>query len=124
MLILQHYDKRRMIEIAGMEFIHEIEYIVSTPERQRQTLFDLQLIKSPQSGFTRIQREQMLQTLFEKGAIPASIWLDNTSLNGADKISEQLKQLQQDQAEAQQNAAAQQQTMQGGMPVAMQPQMQ
>ena len=120
MLILQHYDRRRMIEIAGMDFIHEIEYIVNTPDRQRQTLFDLQLIKSPQSGYTRLQREQMLQTLFESGAIPASIWLDNTSFNGADKISEQLKQLQQEQAEAQQDAAAaaaQQQAMQGGMPV-------
>lgn len=130
MLILQHYDKRRMIEIAGNEFIHEIEYIEKTPERQRQTLFDLQLIKSPQTGFARLQREQMLQTLFDKGAIPAQIWLQNTTLNGADKVLEDIKKYQQEQAEAQQNDAAdaaQQQSMQsaqGGMPVAIQPQMQ
>ena len=121
MLILQHYDRRRMIEIAGTDFMHEIDYIHDTPERQRQTLFDLQLIKSPQSGFTRAQREQMLQTLFEAGAIPAQVWLDNTSLNGADKVSEQLKQIQQEQAEAQQQAAAMQQAqadaaMQGAAP--------
>ena len=109
MLILQHYDRRRLIEIAGTDFTHEIDYIINTPDRQRQTLFDLQLIKSPQSGFTRAQREQMLQTLFEAGAIPAQVWLDNTSLNGADKISEQLKQIQQEQAEAQQQAAMNQQ---------------
>lgn len=132
MLQLQHYDKRRFIEIAGVEYTSEIDYIIKTPARQRQTLFDLQLIKSPQAGFARIQREQMLQTLFEAGAIPAQVWLDNTSLNGADKISEQLKQIQQEQAEAQQQAAslqqaqaaaAQQQAMQGAAPAAPAPPM-
>lgn len=121
MLQLQHYDKRRFIEIAGAEFTSEIDYIIKTPARQRQTLFDLQLIKSPQAGYARIQREQMLQILFEKGAIPAQIWLDNTTLNGADKISEQLKQIQQEQAESQQQALAAQQAAQGGAPMSQQP---
>lgn len=108
MMQLQFYDKRRFIEIAGVEYSREIDYIVNTPARQRQTLFDLQLIKSPQAGFAKIQREQMLQTLFESGAIPAQLWLDNTTLNGADKISEQLKQYNDEQAAAQANAAQQQ----------------
>lgn len=118
MLQLQYYDKRRFIEIAGSEYTHEIEYIINTPARQRQTLFDLQLIKSPQAGFARIQREQMLQSLYEAGAIPAQIWLKNTTLNGADKILEDVDQYQQEQAEAQQNAAALQQAQQGGLPPA------
>lgn len=118
MLQLQYYDKRRFIEIAGSEYTHEIEYIINTPARQRQTLFDLQLIKSPQAGFARIQREQMLQSLYEAGAIPAQIWLKNTTLNGADKILEDVEQYQQEQAEAQQNAAALQQAQQGGLPPA------
>lgn len=117
MLQLQYYDERRFLEIAGPDYKHEIKYIIDTPARQRQSLFDLQLIKSPQSGFARAQREQMLQTLFEAGAIPAEIWLDNTSLNGADKISEEVKQWQKEQAEAQQQAAAAQQ-VQGGIPQA------
>lgn len=118
MLQLQYYDKRRFIEIAGSEYTHEIEYIINTPARQRQTLFDLQLIKSPQAGFAKIQREQMLQSLYEAGAIPAQIWLKNTTLNGADKILEDVEQYQQEQAEAQQNAAALQQAQQGGLPPA------
>ena len=116
MLQLQYYDKRRFLEIAGADYTHEIEYIINTPARLRQTLFDLQLIKSPQAGFARIQREQMLQSLFEAGAIPAQVWLKNTTLNGADKVLEDVEQYQQEQAEAQQNAAALQQA-QGGMPV-------
>ncbi len=114
MLQLQYYDKRRFIEIAGSEYTKEIDYILKTPARQRNTLFDLQLIKSPSNGFARAQREQMLQQLYESGAIPAKIWLDNTTVNGADKIAEELDKYNQEQAQAQQAMS--------GMPTQLPPQ--
>lgn len=102
MLILQYYDRERFIKIAGMEYIEEIDYIMNSPNRD--ILCDVVLIKSPSSGITRAQSEDMLLTLYQKGDISADIYLQSTSAFGADKVLELLRAEQEKMAEAQQDA--------------------
>lgn len=102
MLILQYYDRERYIKIAGMEYIEAIDYILDS--KNRDILCDVALIKSPSSGITRAQTEDMLLTLYKDGAISADVYLQTTSAFGADKVLELKRAEQEKMAEAQQDA--------------------
>jgi hypothetical protein len=99
MLILQYYDRERYIKIAGMEYIEAIDYILNS--KNRDILCDVALIKSPSSGITRAQTEDMLLTLYKDGAISADIYLQCTSAFGADKVLELRRAEQENMANEQ-----------------------
>ena len=115
MNILQNYDKDRYLEIVGSEYEREIDYILN--HDMRNVLFKISLIKSPSTGVARSQSENMLERLYIDGAIPAELWLEMTSIYGADKTLEKLKIYNQEKAEA----AAQQQMIQQANPDVQQP---
>ena len=102
MLILQYYDKERYMKIAGHEYKQEIDLIMNS--NKRDILCDVVLIKSPSTGITRAQTEDMLLTMYQKGDIGPDIYLETTSAFGADKVLEKIKAKQQEIAEAQQEA--------------------
>lgn len=104
MLILQYYDKERYLKIAGPEYEKEIDYIINS--NKRDVLCDVSLIKSPSSGITRAQTEDMLTMMYQKGDIDRKIYLSSTSNFGADKVLEQIKAQEQELAETQANAGA------------------
>ena len=118
MIVLQNYDLERYLRIVGDEYREVIEYITNSD--QRDILCDVALIKSPSNGIARAETEDMATNLLNQGKITEEEYLETTAAHGADKLLEKVRARKQAQAEAEQdaaNAAAQQQAMQGGMPV-------
>lgn len=111
MLILQHYDFNRYHRIAGDDYIDTINYILNSDNRQ--ILCDVALIKSPSTGITRAQTEDLLLTMYQRGDISREVLLESTNVFGADKVLERIRNEEQRMAE--QAAANPQTTVQGPM---------
>ena len=121
MNILQNYDRDRYLDIVGKDYEKEINYVVT--HDMRNILFKISLIKSPSTGTARALSENLLETLYNSKAIPAEIWLETTSVFGADKVLEKLKaykQKQQEEANKEQELALQQLAYQQQRPIQQQ----
>lgn len=97
-LIQQFYDERRVVNIAGKNYIGVKEY---DPEKARDIQFDLSIKESASTPVHRMVANDMLMEFWKAGAITIEMLLENGDFPFADQLlqsigtyKEQMAQMQ------------------------------
>lgn len=89
---MQYYTDRRHIDISGDAYTDTAKYY--DPLMARKIIdFNLVVTQSTDTPVFRAATDDMLMQLFQAGAIPLELFLDNTSMPFAEKLKNDLKQL-------------------------------
>lgn len=91
-VLMQYYTDRRHIDISGDAYTETAKYY--DPLMARKIIdFNLVVTQSTDTPVFRAATDDVLMQLFQAGAIPLELFLDNTSMPFAEKLKNDLKQL-------------------------------
>ena len=91
-VLMQYYTDRRHVDVSGDAYTETARFY--DPQMARKIVdFNLAVTQSTDTPVFRAATDDMLLQLFQAGAIPLEMFLDNTSMPFADKLKNDLKQL-------------------------------
>lgn len=96
-VLMQYYTDRRHVDVSGDAY-SETARFYDPLMAQKIVDFNLVVTQSSNTPVFRAAMDDMLLQLFQAGAIPLEMFLDNTSMPFADKLKSDLQQLK-DQAQ-------------------------
>ena len=91
-VLMQYYTDRRHVDISGDAY-SETARFYDPLMAQKIVDFNLTVSQSADTPVFRAAMDDMLFQLFQTGAIPLEMLLDNTSMPFAEKLKNDLKQL-------------------------------
>ncbi|WP_300726184.1 hypothetical protein [uncultured Rikenella sp.] len=91
-VLMQYYTDRRHVDISGRAYSETARFY---DPRMAEKIVDFNLVvtQSTDTPVFRAAMDDMLLQLFQTGAIPLEMFLDNTSMPFAEKLKSDLKQL-------------------------------
>lgn len=96
-VLMQYYTDRRHVDISGDAYTETAKFY--DPQMAKKIVdFNLVVSQSTDTPVFRAAMDDMLMQLFQAGAIPLEMFLDNTSMPFADKLKSDLKQLKEQAA--------------------------
>lgn len=91
-VLMQYYTDRRHVDISGDAYTETAKFY--DPQMAKKIVdFNLVVSQSTDTPVFRAAMDDMLMQLFQAGAIPLEMFLDNTSMPFADKLKSDLKQI-------------------------------
>ena len=99
-VLMQYYTDRRHVDVSGDAYTETARFY--DPQMARKIVdFNLVVTQSTDTPVFRAATDDMLMQLFQSGAIPLEMFLDNTSMPFADKLKNDLKQLREQAVQGQ-----------------------
>ena len=96
-VLMQYYTDRRHVDISGDAYTETAKFY--DPQMAKKIVdFNLVVSQSTDTPVFRAAMDDMLMQLFQAGAIPLEMFLDNTSMPFADKLKSDLKQIKEQAA--------------------------
>ncbi len=102
-LMQQFYDEKRIVNIAGKNYIGVKEY---DPEKAKDIQFDLSIKESASTPVHRMVANDMLMDFWKAGAITIEMLLENGDFPFADQLLQSIGTYKEQMAQAQQGAGA------------------
>ena len=99
-VIQQYYDDERYIPIAGKNFSEEAKWY--TPDKIRNSSFDLNIIEATSTPAYRMALENTLMKALELGAMDFKTYLEASASPFADSLLEIIKKNEKNAIEEQQ----------------------
>lgn len=91
-VLMQYYTDRRHVDISGRAYSETARFY--DPQMAEKIVdFNLVVTQSTDTPVFRAAMDDMLLQLFQTGAIPLEMFLDNTSMPFAEKLKSDLQQL-------------------------------
>ncbi len=99
-VLMQYYTDRRHVDISGRAYTETARFY---DPRMAEKIVDFNLVvtQSTDTPVFRAAMDDMLLQLFQTGAIPLEMFLDNTSMPFAEKLKSDLQQLKEQAQEGQ-----------------------
>lgn len=98
-LIQQFYDEKRIVNIAGKNYVGVKEY---DPEKARDIQFDLSIKESASTPVHRMVANDMLMEFWKAGAITIEMLLENGDFPFADQLLQSIGSYKEQMTQAQQ----------------------